>query len=143
MIMSLTGTDQMNIRKNFSMDLFMFNMKLKNYYPLLITSYLCVDLPKSLNTIANWVVSNVNKTIEGNQPEIRFISRDVLIEFVDWKLIPVELKGPRKIDMTIPVNSKPLKNLGHFNFSVKSLKSFHEYHEKIIENINEFSLLDK
>ena len=88
--------------------------------------------------MAKLLLSAWNKMIKGASWEVKFISRDQLIEFVDWQHIPVEMGGPRIAKIVVPANVKPLKELNHWKFSDKAYQLFNKYHESL-EDIKKFS----
>ena len=134
MINWLLNTDGLDVR-NMKLDMIMFPMELKQYYPFLIRSNIYIDMPKALATTAKWMMALYNKTVKGVQMDIKFISLDQLTEFVDWQLIPAEMGGPRMPNIVVPANAKPLKD---FQFSEKTIKKFLDYHYFMMDKINKF-----
>ena len=139
-ICSMSGSENYNLRKYFSSGLMKFNLDWNKYYPSLVSCTLYVDIPKAHSTMAKMLVSIGNKMVKGVQSmDIKFISSDQLTEFVDWQLIPVEMRGPRMPNIVVPANAKLLKELDHWKFSDKAYQLFNEHQESVLENIKKFS----
>ena len=132
----LFGIDNFIVRKALSMETWKFLCTLNDYYPLMVRYTLIVDMPRIYAIMARGSFSILNQLFKEVKWEVKYISRDQLLEFVDWQLIPIEMGGPRIVNIVIPENIKPLNQHSTFKLSEKSLKLFKKHHESVKKNIN-------
>ena len=122
--------------KNYNTDLIKFTMKLKEFYPFFIKKHLLVGMKKSQYIFAKMMMSIYEKTVKSVHQDIKFISIEQLKTMIDSELIPIEMSGTRISTIKVQSNIQPLKNLGHFTFSERSLEIFYKYHESVLKKID-------